>query len=467
MKDKDLAATTSPRSNQDLGPATELGDDGEAGDDWTEDARRLLEAERRRRLIAEELHAVARKITAEPGLDEALAMVLRAAQKFFDADSASIHIAEQSEILSKGRFTTRHTGEPHWEELGTARPSSATLRVLRTGQPVVVGDASSDRPGHEPTHHASAGTKAIIPIRHGDRTVGVLYVNWINQRACSQLDLQQLETLAAYGAIAIESVRLRARDQRARQEIEDTRLRLQQFVGMVAHDLRGPLGVIATSLELLRDNRRRSRSGIEQHVLPATENAIRRMQRLVDDLFGAARIGAGRFHVRPFPMDLVEVARRVVEQHQTMSECHRLVLEAPPRLEGEWDPERVGQLLTNLISNAIRYSPDGGEVRVTVIPRNTEVIIRVSDQGIGIRPDEKPLIFEPFTRFQHDPETEGLGLGLYIARAIAEAHGGRIWVDSQPERGTSFFVALPTTNGARRDDPSVSTSHFPANAVNS
>ncbi len=446
MNDEQLRANSSADPSSDSGTAGSRGDRGEDVPDKTEDVRRLLEIERRQRLIAEELHGIARHITSEPSLDEALAAVLRAAEKLFGATSASIYLTDQSEIFPNRRFTTRHTGEPHWDERGVVRPGGATARVLRTGQSIVVGNAPAGGGSSRPAS-TRPGTRAVIPIRHGQRTIGALLVNWDEYRYCSQVDLRLLETLAAYGAIAVENVRLRERDATARQEIEEARLRLQQFIGMVAHDLRGPLGVVATSLELLRDNRRRSRAGIEQHVLPATENAIRRMRRLVDDLLGAARIGAGRFHVRPFPMDLVEVARRVVEQHQATSELHRLILEAPDELPGEWDPERIGQLLTNLISNAIRYSPDGGDVRVSVIPRADEVIIQVTDQGIGIRPDEEHLIFEPFLRLQHDAESEGLGLGLYIAKAIAEAHGGRIWVASEPERGTSFFVALPATGG--------------------
>lgn len=402
----------------------------------------LLEAERRQRLIAEELHTIAQRITAERSLDDALAAVLHAAETIFGATSASILLTDQEGSGPTRRFTTRHTGQPHWDDHVHVRPDGVTMSVLRTGAPIVVGD-SSDDPRAPDVATPGEAMFAAVPIRHGGRTIGVLFVDWDRNRPYSAADLRLLETLAAYGAIAVENARLHARDEAAQQEAEAARQRLQQFLGMVAHDLRGPLGVVATSIELLRESSQSNRGDVEAHVLPATENALRRMRRLVDDLLGASRIGSGRFHIRPFPMDLVEIAKRVVEQHRSVSRDHQIILEAPDRLEGDWDPERIGQLLTNLVSNAIKYSPDGGIVRVSVTTAGDQVTLRVRDSGIGIAPERLPLLFQPFVRFHQEPETDGLGLGLYIARAIVEAHRGRIWVESTVGQGTSFFVALP------------------------
>jgi signal transduction histidine kinase len=126
-----------------------------------------------------------------------------------------------------------------------------------------------------------------------------------------------------------------------------------------------------------------------------------------------------------------------------MTVYHHLVLEAPERLVGNWDGGRVGQLLANLVSNAIKYSPAGGEVRVALDCIGGEACVRVSDQGIGMSPDQIERLFQPFTRLYRGQEIHGLGLGLYISKAIAEAHGGRIWVESRPGQGSTFTVTLP------------------------
>ena len=413
---------------------------------WTEEARQAFEAEHQHRLIAERLHTVAQQITAEESLDDALAAVLRAAESLFGATTASILLAEHQDNYPNRRFTTRHTGQPHWDDHVRVRPHGVTMKVLQTGESILIADTRTD-PYAQGAIKEYEGSYAAIPIHYGERVTGVLFIDWDEPRQSRLTDLTLIEMLAAYAAIAIEHARLRTRDKELRLETEEARLRLQEFLGMVAHDLRGPIGVVATSIELLRESRRRSRADVEQHVLPATENAIRRMRRLVDDLLGAARIGSGRFHVRPFPMDLIEIARRIVEQHQAVSGMHRLVLDSPERLEGDWDPERISQLLTNLIANGIKYSPEGGEVRTVISPGADEITIKVIDHGVGFDPAHSSVLFHPFVRLSHEPDTEGLGLGLYIAKAIAEAHGGRIWVESQVGSGSTFFVTLPRVVG--------------------
>jgi signal transduction histidine kinase len=120
-----------------------------------------------------------------------------------------------------------------------------------------------------------------------------------------------------------------------------------------------------------------------------------------------------------------------------------MILDAPEHLEGMWDGERLNQLLTNLISNAVKYSPAGGAVRVSVRGGAGEACVSVADHGIGLNPSEIQRLFQPFTRMYSHQEVEGVGLGLYISKAIVEAHGGRIWVESVPGQGSTFTVALP------------------------
>jgi signal transduction histidine kinase len=231
--------------------------------------------------------------------------------------------------------------------------------------------------------------------------------------------------------------------ERHAQAAEAAHQRLREFLGMIAHDLRNPLAAILGYLQILNKEAAESTPERRQRALSVIEAAAHQIDRLVCDLQDASTIGAGHFAIRTAPIDLLEVARRVIDMHQAVTINHQLILDAPEQLEGAWDGERVSQLLTNLVSNAIKYSPAGGEVRVAVRQMAGEVVVSVSDQGVGLGREQIEQLFQPFTRLYHHRDVQGVGLGLYICKAIAEAHGGRIWVESEPGQGSTFSVALP------------------------
>ncbi|MBI4491769.1 MAG: HAMP domain-containing histidine kinase [Chloroflexi bacterium] len=168
------------------------------------------------------------------------------------------------------------------------------------------------------------------------------------------------------------------------------------------------------------------------------------MDRLVVDLMDAARIGAGAFQVQPQPTDLVALASQVVQTQQASSPHHCIKLETPDQLEGVWDPDRLAQVLNNLVGNAVKYSPGGGEVQVQLRREDGQAVVSVSDQGSGIRLEDLPLLFQPFSRLYVGLGTRGAGLGLYIAQGIVRAHAGRIWATSPgPGQGATFTFSLP------------------------
>jgi signal transduction histidine kinase len=228
----------------------------------------------------------------------------------------------------------------------------------------------------------------------------------------------------------------------ARAQVAIARHGLQRFLGMVAHDLRAPLTVLTGCVEILQDSSKEVTPAARRKAVQGIARTTQRIERLSTDLLDAARIGAGRFEIRLIPMDLVEVVREVVELQQATTTAHRLVLRAPERLDGQWDRERIIQVFTNLISNAIKYS-DGGEVRITVQRSADKAVGCVTDEGIGIPPEKISRLFDPFMRLEQEPGRNGTGLGLFIAQGIVEAHGGRIWVDSVHGKGTTFCVELP------------------------
>jgi GAF domain-containing protein len=175
------------------------------------DTHLRLDTERRERRVAEELHTMAQRITAGLSLDDVLAAVVRAVETLLGATSTSIFLASHGDLVVDRRFTTRNTGEPHWDDHTTVRPDGLTINVLRTGLPIVVEDSETDPRvpfSGQPRHR----TFVVMPMRREERTVGVLYVNWRERRKPHQNDLRLIETLAEYGAIAIENARKHAGD---------------------------------------------------------------------------------------------------------------------------------------------------------------------------------------------------------------------------------------------------------------
>jgi signal transduction histidine kinase len=255
---------------------------------------------------------------------------------------------------------------------------------------------------------------------------------------------EQVRLNAALHDSAEERARALAEAERQRDEAERARASLQTFLGVVAHDLRGPLTAIRGNAQLLR--RRGSAPSPERlgRALASIEDETARMDELVGHLVDAARIGAGQLEVRPEPTDLAALAQRAVAAAAVAAERHRLVFDAPERLEGKWDPGLLARVLDNLLGNAVKYSPEGGDIRVWVGHRGDQAVVSVADQGVGMRREDLGGLFQLFTRLEGGRTIAGTGLGLYIVRGIVEAHGGEVWAESPgPGQGSTLTVSLP------------------------
>jgi signal transduction histidine kinase len=219
-----------------------------------------------------------------------------------------------------------------------------------------------------------------------------------------------------------------------------------EFVALISHDLRTPLTSIMGYLELVLDEDNLTEE--QRGFLDVADRNADRLLRLVDDLLFVARFEAGQLELRPAELDLAAVVRQSVEESGPVAAAGgvELICEAADVSSVQADKGRMFQLVENLVSNAIKFTPAGGDVRVSVTPVNGVVRLEVADNGIGIASDEQQRLFERFFRASTASEHQipGTGLGLYITRAIVEAHGGSIAVRSDPGEGTSFCVELPT-----------------------
>ena len=218
------------------------------------------------------------------------------------------------------------------------------------------------------------------------------------------------------------------------------------FIAVATHELKNPLTSLRACTQLLlRRVDRLPLNSQDRRSLEVINDQAQRLERLIRRLLDASRIQLGRLELKLEPVDLVALTRQVIEGYQAAAVRHRIVLEAPDAgVSGCWDRDALAEVLHNLVENAVRYSPDGGEVRVDIQAVESGVEVRVSDKGPGIASEEQSRIFERFYRSPQQSSPGCLGLGLYICRQIVELHGGRIWVESVEGRGTSFRFVLPT-----------------------
>jgi two-component system sensor histidine kinase VicK len=229
----------------------------------------------------------------------------------------------------------------------------------------------------------------------------------------------------------------------------------EQFLSIVAHELRTPLTPLKALAQLVRSRMRRAREqGTEidfesfDRNLATIERQVDRMNGLVSDLLSVSRAERGALRMEPVRFDLAAVTRDVVQRYIDATEeegRHRFTVDAPESLTVRGDQTRLDQLLMNLVGNAVKYSPSGGEVRVALEGRDGAANIEVSDEGIGIPGDDLPNLGHPFVRGAgRASKFAGMGVGLYVARLVAEGHGGSLQLDSAGDgKGTTVKVKLP------------------------
>ncbi len=240
-------------------------------------------------------------------------------------------------------------------------------------------------------------------------------------------------------------------DKHLRRERSEADLQLSfrdSFLAIVSHDLKSLLGGVSleTTLLLRSVTEDRPRRRVE-----AIQRFTRRMNRIIGDLVDLASIEAGRLAVVPREEDARRLARETVEAFRSAAAVKGLTLEAelpPEPVLTQCDRERILQVLGNVVGNALKFTPEGGRVLLRVEPAEGAVRFSVMDTGPGIPARLTDMVFERFTQGE-DPDSRGQGLGLYISRSIIEAHGGRIWVESEPGRGSNFCFTLPAAEGTK------------------
>jgi two-component system, NarL family, sensor histidine kinase BarA len=243
-------------------------------------------------------------------------------------------------------------------------------------------------------------------------------------------------------------------ENRLKRTIADLRTsnaRMEDLLSTVSHDLRTPLTVIMAHAELLQwstENMDDVRESSE-----AILSSGRRMNAMIQDLVDATRLEIGQLKLFPRPLDLKPVLFALKGQLSSIADAERISMESVEDLPPVFaDPDRLDRILTNLFTNALKYSPPKSEVLVKAKQVDGEVVISITDSGAGIAPEDAPHVFDRFNGGKTSRKKDSIGLGLYIARMLVEAHGGRIWVESEPGKGSVFSFSLPLAQQVKPAD---------------
>lgn len=333
--------------------------------------------------------------------------------------------------------------------------------VAERQEAVLLGGRDENAPAGLGQHYKSNRniTSALsLPLRVGERCVGVLNVNRINHpEPFLDHHREVLQMFAEHSGAVIERAETLERLNRRTRELEEANLRLAElnqmkdvFLSTASHELKTPLSSVIAYAELLEENDdtldRRQRA----EFLHRLRGEAGRLLQLIEDILDLSRIESGKLTLRRRPITLAEVVHGAVETSSGVARKHDVRLEEEsgeglPALN--LDEVKMRQVVVNLITNAIKFSPAGGTVAVRTRRDHGDLVIEVTDQGPGIQPEESTHIFELFGQgVRRGPrETTGLGIGLHLVKRLSELHGGHVGVNSRPEVGSTFWVRLPLT----------------------
>ena len=429
--------------------------------DITAQKRTEAELERRRR-EAEVLADLARTVNASQDLETILPAIADGARALCGCDAARVALLDPERNAMVLRYTA---GAPSAMPPGFVIEPGKGIGGLAWARGQVIrsadfaGDPRFGREYLDIVHADHIASCMVAPIRIGARVEGLIYANNFTLRPFTVDDEQVLVTLAEHAAVALRNAQVLAREQQERAAAEAASRTKDEFLAMLGHELRNPLGAIHSAAHLLQAAdedpalRRRSREIIARQAA--------HLARLVDDLLDSARVATGKIALERRPLDLGEVAEQCVSALTAArrTEGREVVVEARPAwISG--DATRAEQIVMNLMTNALKFTPAGGRVTVRTGRSGDDAVLTVEDTGAGIPPALLPRVFDLFVQGERslDRAAGGLGIGLTLVRRLVELHGVTITASSGgPGRGSTFTVRLRAIQ-----PPAVRAAHGPA-----
>jgi signal transduction histidine kinase len=393
--------------------------------------------------ILEAAGRCARALASSLDLDEAFSIFIRELRGIVPFDRTAIVLAEgnvANVVATAGR------GADTVLRPGTLRAieNSLIADVLR-GETIYREDMLETRYAEE-DELLGLGLRSRVaaPLLAGSRAVGMISVVREEPRSFTRDEIELLSLLGRFVATTVQNIRVYEAERRTVDELRRLSALRADFVSLVSHELRSPMATVIGSARTLQARWRELTPEQRNSFLALIADETSRLASLVGDVLDTSRIEAGTFTYTFDDVDLDALVHDVVSVlgiGQDEVELRAQISESLPTIRG--DSERLRQVLANLIENAVKYSPAGEIVDVLATASNGRVHVSVTDRGPGIPTEDHGVIFEKFGRARSGKAVPGTGLGLFIARSIAEAHGGSLEVQSIPEHGATFTLILP------------------------
>ena len=397
--------------------------------------------------VLEAANRCARALSSSLELDEAFDAFIREVRGLLPFDRMAIVLGEEG---SAHVMAVAGAGAEDVLPPGSARPIHGSLleEVLRTGQTAYRRDMSwAEYEEEEEFIGLGLRCRLATPLLLGARSIGMLSLVRREPASFTSEEMELAGLLGRLVASAVQNIRAYESERKTVEELRRLSALRADFVSLVSHELRTPMAAVIGSARTLQQRWRELSPEQRESFLELIASETNRLATLISDVLDTSRIDAGTFSFRFSDVDLGELVRDSVATAELGSDevsVRASVQDSLPSMRG--DAERLRQVLMNLLDNAIKYSPAGDEIEVRAYSEDGRIRVDVRDNGPGISREDQRLIFEKFGRVTSGHTPPGTGLGLFIARSIAESHGGTLEVTSAPERGATFTLDLPVQN---------------------
>ncbi|HEX5864244.1 MAG TPA: GAF domain-containing protein, partial [Casimicrobiaceae bacterium] len=377
-------------------------------------------------------------------------VILQSCQRLFAGETVGITLVRDDGMLD---IAGRGPGFDELKKLfpqPLTRDMSSGIAILERRVIAYTDIETDDMPEMSRAGCRAMGTQSVAfaPMLFEGRGIGTIWVGRPFKGAFSDKQLALLKTFAEQAVIAIQNARLFSEIQDKSRQLEVANKHKSEFLANMSHELRTPLNAIIGFSEVLLERLFGELNAKQDDYLKDIHSSGRHLLSLINDILDLSKIEAGRMELEVSTFELEDALSNAMTLVRERAQRHGIALEqqVDPQLgELAADERKFKQILVNLLSNAVKFTPDGGRIDVKAHRKEDNVVIAVHDTGIGIAPEDQAAVFEEFRQVGRDytNKQEGTGLGLALTRKFVELHGGRIWVESEPGKGSTFTFTIP------------------------